>query len=343
MWPTARGLLRSGGMTRHFRRPYAAAWLAAVCIGIGLAWSLCGPASAEPSVGKPVAPPETSGERIALMLQDRPPVTLHYEEEGSGAPLLLLHGLGESSFTWHDVVPALTARFRVIALDLKGFGRSEKPDDNAYSADDQAALVASFIVSRGLENVTLVGHSFGGTVALRTALVESLRGTSRIARIVVVGAPALPQSTARYLDLVKTPVIPDTLAAGLAPETLARLLLSEAMGGDAKVDDADVEGYAAPYRDAAALRAFFATARAIVSETDAAAVTKRYKAIDAPVLAVWCRKDPIVPLKAGRRLVAVLPRAKLSILEGCHHLPQHERPKELIRLIQKFADGPRRP
>ncbi|WP_439541290.1 alpha/beta fold hydrolase [Hyphomicrobium sp.] len=306
--------------------------------------SLCDPAAAATAVGKPLEPaPNTSGERIALTLKDGQPVTLHFEEQGSGPPLVLLHGLGESSFTWHDIVPALAARFRVIALDLKGFGRSDKPDDDAYGADDQAALVASFIVARGLENVTLIGHSFGGTVALRTALVESLRASGRIARIIVIGAPALPQSTARYLDLVKTPVIPDTLAAGLAPETLARLLLSEAMGGDAKVTDADVEGYAAPYRETAALRAFFATARAIVTETDRAAVAKRYKAIDVPVLAVWCRKDPIVPLKAGRKLVAALPRAKLSVLEGCHHLPQHERPQELIRLIQKFADAPRAP
>jgi pimeloyl-ACP methyl ester carboxylesterase len=114
------------------------------------------------------------------------------------------------------------------------------------------------------------------------------------------------------------------------------------MGGDAKITDADVEGYAAPYRDTAALRAFFATARAIVSETDRAAVAKRYKAIDVPVLAIWCRKDPIVPLKAGRKLVAAIPRAKLAIMEECHHLPQHERPEDLIRLINKFADAPPR-
>lgn len=320
---------------------------AGIAVALALSWNMSlspiGPAGAEPAVGKPVAPPETGGERITLTPEGKAPVSLHFAEQGAGPPLLLLHGLGESSFTWHDVLPALSAQFRVVTLDLKGFGRSDKPNDEAYGADDQAALVASFIVARGLENVTLVGHSFGGTVALRTGLVESLRGSGRIARIVVIGAPGLPQSTARYLDLVKTPVIPDTLAAGLAPETLARLLLSEAMGGDAKIDDADVEGYAAPYRDPDALRAFFATARAIVSETDAKAVARRYKSIDVPVLAVWCRKDPIVPLKAGRKLAAALPRAKLTILEGCHHLPQHERPDELVRLIEKFADGPRAP
>ncbi len=84
------------------------------------------------------------------------------------------------------------------------------------------------------------------------------------------------------------------------------------MGGDAKISDADVEGYAAPYRDTAALRAFFATARAIVTETDRAAVAKRYKAIDVPVLAIWCRKDPIVPLKAGPQAGRRASRAQSS-------------------------------
>lgn len=315
---------------------------AARALAMVAAISAAGPSGAEAAPAAGVETPSridaaSPGQKIAITLPDRPPVTLYYEEHGSGPPLVLLHGLGESTFTWHDVAPALAEHHRVIALDLKGFGKSDKPDDTAYTADDQAALVAGFVAARDLVNVTLVGHSFGGTVALRTALANGMQGTGRIARIAVIGAPAIPRSTARYLDLVKTPVIPDSIAAGLAPETLARLLLSEAMGGNAKVDDDDVEGYAAPYRDAAALRAFFATARAIVAEKDASAIMRSYKSIDMPVLVVWCRKDPIVPLKSGRKLAAAVPRAKLAIVEGCHHLPQHERPAELTRLLQTFV------
>jgi len=272
---------------------------------------------------------------MTITVPGQPPVTLHYEEQGEGPPLLLLHGLGESTFTWHDILPALAAGHRVIALDLKGFGRSDKPDDGAYSADDQAALVARFILERGLSDLTLIGHSFGGTVALRAALVESIAGKGRIRRIVAIGAPALPRAAARRLDLVMTPLIPDAVAAVVPAETAARFLLKEAMGGRTPSEE-NVKGYAAPYEDRDAVRAFFATARSIINERDAEAVKARYRAIRQSVLLVWCRKDPIVPLRSGRQLAAALPHARLAILDGCHHLPQHERPKQLLKTLGPF-------
>lgn len=277
------------------------------------------------------------GSRIAIKQPERPPVTLYYEEQGEGPPLLLLHGLGESIFTWREILPALAARHRVIALDLKGFGNSDKPDDGAYSADDQAALVARFIIERDLENLVVIGHSFGGTVALRTALADGIQGTGRIKRIAVISAPALPQTTSREFDLVMTPLIPDTVAVVLPPESTARFLLREAMGGRTPSDEI-VKGYAAPYRDLDATRAFLATARSIVNERDTDAITKRYRVIRKPVLIVWCRKDPIVPLRSGRRLAAALPQARLAIVDGCHHLPQHEQPQRLLKALGPFLD-----
>ncbi|WP_171946519.1 alpha/beta hydrolase [Hyphomicrobium sp. CS1GBMeth3] len=286
------------------------------------------------NLAAPQVPPD-KGNRISIQAPGHEPVTLYYEEQGAGPPLLLLHGLGESIFTWREILPALTASHRVIALDLKGFGRSDKPDDRAYSADDQAALVAQFIVKQDLRDLTLVGHSFGGTVALRTALTDGIAGTARIRRIAVIGAPALPHTAASHLDLVMTPVVPDAMTGILPAKAMARLLLREAMGGR-EPSERLVEGYAAPYRDEGAMRAFLATARSIVGERDADAVAARYRAVRQPVLIVWCREDPIVPLRSGKRLAAALPRDRLAILEGCHHLPQHERPRQLVRTLTRF-------
>ncbi|MGE0023450.1 MAG: alpha/beta fold hydrolase [Hyphomicrobium sp.] len=275
--------------------------------------------------------------QVAVTLPGKEPVSLYVEEQGSGPPVLLLHGLGESLYTWHDITPALSARRRVIALDLKGFGRSDKPDDGAYSADDQAALVARFIVDHDLSDLILVGHSFGGTVALRIALADGIKGTERIRRIAVIAAPALPAATSRELDLVTAPLIPDTVALVLPPEQTARFLLTEAMGG--KTPSAEIiKGYAAPYYDPRATQTFLATARSIVNERDTKAVVERYKAIKQPVLVAWCRKDPFVPLRSGRKLARALPRARLVVLEGCHHLPQHEMPKQLLAALTKFLD-----
>ena len=269
---------------------------------------------------------------------NKPAVSLYYEEQGSGPPLLLLHGLGESTFTWREVLPARSARYRVSALDLRGLGQSDKPDDGGYGADDQAALVERFIANLGLDKVSIVGHSFGGTVALRAALAEGTKAQKRIRRIVVLSAPALPRATSRELDLImKTPFVPDTVALVVPTHAAARFLLKEALNGR-EPSEGLVEGYAAPYQAPGAVHAFLATARSIVDERDTKAITKRYRDIKLPVLAVWCRKDPIVPLRSGRRLVAALPRASLTVLDGCHHLPQHERPKQLVQAIRKFLD-----
>jgi len=310
---------RGGTVRRWWRRGIAATAVAVTTLG------------ARQSAAVPVLEPP--GHRITIDRAGAPPVELYYEEKGAGPPLLLLHGLGESVFTWHEVLPALAASHRVIALDLKGFGRSEKPDDGAYSADDQAALVARFIRDRGLTGLTVIGHSFGGTVALRTALAEGIAGSGRIRRIAVIAAPALPGSTPRYFEAVRAPALPDLALSAMSPDLMARLLLREAMGGAATPSDEEVEGYAAPYRDRAAMQAFLATAREIVGERDVEAVAARYRRISEPVLLVWCRNDPIVPLKAGRRLAKVLPRARLAVIERCHHLPQHERPEALLEAL----------
>ena len=263
-------------------------------------------------------------------------VTLYAEEAGRGPPVLLIHGLGCSSFTWRKLIPALARTHRVIAIDLKGFGRSAKPEDTGYAAEDQAALVAAFIKEKNLEGVTLVGHSFGGTVALRTAIRPDMQRHGLLARIVVIGAPALPGSVPLHMDLVRLPAVPDAIAEQLSPEIMARFLLNTAIRDDDAFSADVVEGYAAPYRDKGAVGAFLATARSIVSESDERKIAALYRTLPQQSLVIWCRKDPIVPLRSGKRLSKTLPRSRLALLDGCHHLPQEEKPEELLRVIQSF-------
>ena len=111
-----------------------------------------------------------TGGPFALLGPPDAPVNLYYEEQGKGPPVLLLHGFGASTFTWRHVAPDLAETHRVIAVDLKGFGQSDKPFDERYSVSDQAELLAQLIEDKDLRDLTIVGHSFGGGVALRLAL-----------------------------------------------------------------------------------------------------------------------------------------------------------------------------
>jgi pimeloyl-ACP methyl ester carboxylesterase len=274
--------------------------------------------------------------RVPVEAPGQPPAALYVEEAGAGPTLVLIHGLGASTFTWRHVVPALARTHRVIALDLRGFGRSDKPRDQTYSAADQAALVAAFLRKRDLKEVTLVGHSFGGTVALLTAL--ELNGEAgRIARLVVIDAPALKQDFGNTAELLRTPGLPYAAIAVAPPELTARLLLGYVSASGRDIPEADIRGYAAPFYDVDARHAFIATAQAILA-ANVSTMGARYRDIRQPTLLVWCRRDSSVPLATGRKLARRLPNARLEILKACNHLPQDEVPLTLLGKLEAFLE-----
>jgi pimeloyl-ACP methyl ester carboxylesterase len=279
---------------------------------------------------------EAKAYRIALRAPGQVPTILYAEEYGRGAPVLLVHGLGASTFTWRHIVPALARSHRVIALDLKGFGRSQKPFGTRYAAADQAALVAAFINKRKLEGVTLVGHSFGGTVALLTAL--KLRDEPwRIKRLVVIDAPALRQDFGTAAELLRVPGLPYVAMTATLPELMARLLLRVVSAPGRVVPERDIRGYAAPFYDLGSRHAFIATAQAIFDH-NTPRMGARYRAIRVPTLIVWCRRDRIVPLKTGRRLARLIPDARLAVIGRCNHLPQDEVPDALLATLRPFLN-----
>lgn len=277
-----------------------------------------------------------SSYRINLKTTGQPPIALYAKETGSGPPLVLLHGLGASTFTWRRIVPALARNHRVIALDLKGFGRSDKPRNARYSAADQAALVAAFLRKRDLHHVTLIGHSFGGTVALLTAL-RLKREPDRIARLVIIDAPALKQNFGDAAELARAPAVPEAVLLATPPELMARVLLRYVSRPGRKIPEADIYGYAKPFYDLGSRHAFIATVQAILKD-NRRRMGARYRAIRQPTLLIWCKRDRIVPLATGRRLARRLPNAELAILKRCNHLPQDEVPRALLGKLRSFLE-----
>ena len=287
-------------------------------------------------LGAPSAGVWASTSRIEVTAPGQAPAALYVEEAGDGPPLLLLHGLGASTFTWRHILPALARDHHVIALDLKGFGRSDKPFDDHYSAADQAALVADFIRKRGLAGVTIIGHSFGGTVALLTAL-EFKQDPERIARLVVIDAPALKQAFPGATEIIHAPIVPYLAMMLMPPEVTARVLLRAVSAPRRNVPEADISGYAAPYYSFGSTHAFIASTKAIL-DANTSRMGTRYRAIGRPTLVLWCRRDRVVPLTTGQRLARLLPNAHLEILDGCNHLPQDEVPNLLLAKLQAFLE-----
>jgi pimeloyl-ACP methyl ester carboxylesterase len=266
------------------------------------------------------------------------PVKLYYSEEGKGPPLLLIHGFGASTFTWRFVAPELAKSHRVIAVDLKGFGQSDKPFDGRYSVYDQAELLAQLIEDKDLRDLTLVGHSFGGGVALLLALEANQRLDGRITRLVLLDSIAFPQNIPVFFRLLDVPLVSQIGVRMVPPSVQARVALQIAYFDDSKIDPEEIELYAAPLKTAAGKHAIIYSARQIVPE-DIAELSERYKTIELPTLILWCDHDRIVPLEVGIKLRRTLPNSTLRLVEECGHMPQEEQPASTLALIKGFIGG----
>jgi pimeloyl-ACP methyl ester carboxylesterase len=266
------------------------------------------------------------------------PVKLFYEERGKGSPLLLIHGFGASTYTWRHVAPKLAETHRVIAVDLKGFGQSDKPFDSRYSVFDQAELLAELIEEKDLRDLTLVGHSFGGGVALLLALEANQRLEGRISRLVLLDSIAYPQNIPVFFRLLDVPLVSQLGVRMVPPTVQTRVALRIAYFDDSKIDPEEVEAYAAPLKTAAGKHAMIHSARQIVPE-DIAELSERYKTIELPTLILWCDHDRIVPLEVGLKLRRTLPNSSLRLVEDCGHMPQEEQPELTLQLLKDFIGG----
>ncbi len=263
-------------------------------------------------------------------------VRLAYRDHGTGPAILLLHGFGASSYTWRHVEPALTASgYRVITLDLKGFGLSEKPFDDRYSIFDQAALVSQFIDQIGLKKVTVVGHSLGGGVALVLALEKDPAKRKRITRLVLIDSIAYAQKIPIAFSILRTPVLGEVSSRLVPLEVQTRIALKLAYYDDSKFDSRDVKQYAGPLKDKGSRNALIQTARQILPE-NLPELSSRYKTIKIPALIIWCDNDKVIKPKIGLRLNRDLPNSTFRLVGQCGHLPQEEQPEQTIKLIQNF-------
>jgi pimeloyl-ACP methyl ester carboxylesterase len=266
------------------------------------------------------------------------PVRLYYEETGKGSPVLLIHGFGASTFTWRHIAPELAKTHRVIAVDLKGFGQSDKPFDSRYSVFDQAALLAQLIEDKDLHNLTLVGHSFGGGIALLLALEANERLKGRLARLVLLDSIAYPQNIPVFFRLLDVPLV-SHLGVSMVPASFqTRVALRIAYFDDSKIDQDEVDTYAAPLKTAAGKHAIIYSARQIVPD-GLAEISERYKTIELPTLILWCDHDRIVPFEVGLKLRRTLPNSTLRLVEDCGHMPQEEQPESTLKLLQDFLGG----
>ena len=256
---------------------------------------------------------------------------------GEGPVLLLLHGIGDSSWTWRDVVTALARDFTVIAPDLLGHGRSDKPRAD-YSVAAYANGMRDLLGVLGVERATVVGHSLGGGVAMQFAY----QYPERVDRLVLVSTGGVARECNPALRLVSMPGADSLLALVRVPsarlagrvggEVLRRLNLD--VGYD--IDDLLRVFDALP--DATARSAIVRTLRAVVDWRGqvVSMLDRCYLAQGMPTMVVWGRHDTIVPVSHADVLHAALPHSRLEIFEDSGHFPHHSEPARFVAAVREF-------
>jgi pimeloyl-ACP methyl ester carboxylesterase len=259
---------------------------------------------------------------------------MHFERQGAGPPVVLVHGLGASLFSWRDVVEELSTRFTTYAVDLLGFGSSPAPGGFPYTIAAQAQAVADFMNAQGISDPILIGHSMGGGVCLHLADRASRAVPPSSSRIVLVAPVAYPPIHT-FPQPNQTPA-PDQDAGGmpLSPaHALAQLFLSRAYAPGNRPTAAQINGYAAGLSSAGQLRAFRMHG-ANLAGTEAplpsvAGITNK-------TLIIWGDEDRIVPAADGTRLKDALPNATLKIIDNSGHVPHEEQAAATLAAISGF-------
>jgi pimeloyl-ACP methyl ester carboxylesterase len=256
---------------------------------------------------------------------------VRYVRAGSGPTVVLIHGISSSIYSWKDVLPALARDHDVIALDLPGFGRSDQPAN--LNAAIYPRVVLGLMDRLGVARASLVGHSLGGAVAV----LVSGEAPDRVERLALLDAAGF------NLAPSQRPVLLRVAAAVPAPvlerlptrPVLLRLGLRQVFFDPAHVTPERFNEYLAPLQRPGAMTAFRSL---LVSGGFASAedFARRAGQIHVPTLVVWGAEDRWVAPSDADRFAAAIPGARKVMFPECGHMPQEEKPAELITLLRDF-------
>ncbi|MER6093303.1 alpha/beta fold hydrolase [Streptomyces bluensis] len=287
-----------------------------------------GPESGRRRDSEEVAAPARTASFVMGSAAGLGPVTVAYEQQGTGEPLVLLHGVGHHRQAWDAIVPLLAGQRKTIAMDLPGFG--ESPDlDPTVSRDLPTAVawLGAVFAELGMERPHVVGHSLGGLIALHL-------GQAGLARSVTALAPAgfwtdaERRHTYSLLAAARQSVrlLPDTAMVRLAHTAAARAALAGTLYG--RPDRCPPETLVSDLRALRDATAFSATLRA-----GRAPGLFTGDIPDVPVTIVWGACDRILPPRQAARVLGMIPRARLVQLPDCGHIPMNDAPDLVARII----------
>jgi len=259
--------------------------------------------------------------------------TLAYREVGSGPEVLLLHGWPTSSFLWRRVMPVIARERRVLALDLPGFGASDKPTDVTYHLPFFTAAVGGFLNARGIERVDLAVHDLGGPIGVRFALDDP----DRVRSLALLNTLLYPEDMTRplrkFADGLRTPGKRERLTSDAALEVALRFGTAD----ESSVTEEAIAGIVEPLRSDAD-RLALAKAGSDIPDAAFAELARELPCLTLPVRVIYGQEDRILRAIAETvtRIRRDLPQAEVTALPGRGHFLQEDDPDRVGALLAEF-------
>ncbi len=267
-------------------------------------------------------------------------VFVHRGGKSGGAPLVLIHGWMMTHWCFRPVLEALGGEREIFAIDLPGFGESDRPSPSAYDygAIAFAETVDAVMGTLGLPRADILGHSMGGGVAVTLAA----RHPERVQRLVAVAAAVYPITDLPPLArLALLPGVGRTLARlGLTRREFGRACRAQSVRDGRCLDDEWIDYFWARLSRAGGHDAAHSCLLTMTAAADNNGDPGRVRA---PTLLVWGDEDRLIPFAHGRRLLRAIAGARLEVVPASGHMPFIERPDEFLRVVRPFLAAPAAP
>ncbi|MCT2346903.1 alpha/beta hydrolase [Niallia taxi] len=240
-------------------------------------------------------------------------------------PIVLIHGFASSTYTFRRVIPFLQKHYSVIAIDLPGFGKSDKSTSFIYSFQNYAKLLLECMNQFGYSNFSIVAHSMGGQIALNMALLAP----ERVSKLVLLCSSGYLKRARKALIYTSYLPLFDKLAYYYVQKKGVRHHLNNVFFDKTLINDEMIEEFGKPLSE----KGFYKALIRLLRHREGDLLPNQLQDIHAPTLLIWGEEDRVVPLEIGKRLVRDLPDARLITYKKTGHLITEEQPELVFKNI----------
>jgi len=256
---------------------------------------------------------------------------VHYRDEGTGFPIVLVHGMSSSLHTWQGWTDILSKKYRVIRMDLPGWGLTGPNANNKYDIPYYESFLSRFLDSLGVKECYMAGNSLGGFITWNYALHHP----QQVKKMVLLDAAGYPMKEPPFIASLGRSKILSPVLRHITPHFIVEMSMKQVYGDPSKITDSATERYFKLALRAGNRGAFIAFVNQF-KEND----TLPIQQIATPTLIEWGEKDRWIPLRFARDFNRDIKGSKLVVYPGVGHIPMEEIPAQSCADALRFFDGP---